>query len=461
MKVNSLAFRWMAAAAALTIVVLPLAGLVISGIFRNYVEERFDGYIKVQLTSLVARSLGEAGKAPRPPAAIGEQLFEITHSGWYWQITPLDTPGSGRLVSASLASEHFQLPSEKVVSPDVDGILWADVADPWAEGSRLRVAERTYIVGPPDAEKRYSYAVAVPLKVAETDVANFTRQIIITFSVLGLGLLAATLLPVHFGLRPLQAIGRGLAAIRSGSASELEGDLPSEIEPLQRELNALIKSNRDIVERARTQVGNLAHALKTPLAVITNEAAEDKTSFSKKVAEQANVMRDQVNLYLDRARMAARAGIIGGDTEVLPVTQGLVRALERIYSDRGIEVAVSCPPELRFRGERQDLEEMLGNLMDNACKWAATQVVLTVAPAPGNQNNQLLFTVDDDGPGLKPEERQKALSRGQRLDESKPGSGLGLSIVGDLAGLYQGRLELDAAPSGGLRANLTLPQAVV
>ncbi len=459
MKVNSLAFRWMAAAAVLTIVVLPIAGLVINTIFRNYVEERFDVYIKVQLTSLVARSLGEAGKPPRPPAEIGEQLFEITHSGWYWQITPLDTPDATRLVSTSLASEHFQLPSERVVSPDVDGILWADVADPWAKGARLRVAERTHIVGPPDGEKRYSYAVAVPLQVAETDVANFTRQIIITFAILGFGLLAATLLPVHFGLRPLQAIRRGLAAIRSGAASELEGDLPSEIEPLQRELNALIKSNRDIVERARTQVGNLAHALKTPLAVITNEAAEDRTGFGNKVAQQATLMRDQVNLYLDRARIAARAGVIGGDTEVRPVVDGLVRALERIYQERNIKVAVVCAGGVRFRGERQDLEEMLGNLMDNACKWADQTVTVTAIATPAEQVGGLLITVDDDGPGLKPDERQKALRRGQRLDESKPGSGLGLSIVGDLAALYEGGLELDAAPSGGLRALLTLPLA--
>ena len=459
MKVNSLAFRWMAAAAVLTIVVLPLAGLVISTIFRNYVEERFDDYIKVQLTSLVARSLGEAGKPPRPPAEIGEQLFEITHSGWYWQITPLDTPDATRLVSTSLASERFQLPSERVVSPDADGILWADVADPWANGARLRVAERTHIVGPPKSEKRYSYAVAVPLKVAETDVANFTRQIIITFAILGFGLLAATLLPVHFGLRPLQAIGRGLAAIRSGAASELEGDLPSEIQPLQRELNALIKSNRDIVERARTQVGNLAHALKTPLAVITNEALENKSGFANKVAQQATLMRDQVNLYLDRARIAARAGVIGGDTQVRPVVDGLVRALERIYQERGIKVAVVCAGDVRFRGERQDLEEMLGNLMDNACKWASRTVTVSAIATASQHVGGLLITVDDDGPGLKPEERQKALRRGQRLDESKPGSGLGLSIVGDLAALYEGGLELDAAPSGGLRAILTLPLA--
>jgi signal transduction histidine kinase len=292
-------------------------------------------------------------------------------------------------------------------------------------------------------------------------------MLLIALSILGAGLLAATAFQVRFGLRPLARIERGLSEIRSGQAQRLEGELPTEITPLQNELNALIQSNQDVIDRARTQVGNLAHALKTPLSVITNEARDDKGPFAAKVAEQAETMRHQINHYLDRARVAASAGIIAGVTEVAPVAASLQRALSRIYgdnrNDRAIRVVVDCPSGARFRGEKQDLEEMLGNLMDNGCKWARSEVSLTVQRVQSgsgrSQSNRLRLIVDDDGPGLSAEQRAEVGKRGKRLDETKPGSGLGLSIVADLAGLYHGSFELQPAPSGGLRAVLELPAA--
>jgi signal transduction histidine kinase len=254
-----------------------------------------------------------------------------------------------------------------------------------------------------------------------------------------------------------------LAAIRSGDAARLEGALPAEIEPLQSELNALIQSNQDIVDRARTQVGNLAHALKTPLAVITNEAREDSGSLGQKVVEQAGLMRDQINLYLERARMAARVGVVGRATEVAPVVEPIVRALERINRDRNIGIDFDCAPGAKFQGEKQDLEEMAGNLLDNACKWARSRVRITIGlagPVEGRQGGRrLVVTVADDGPGLPADQRVKLGKRGLRLDETKPGSGLGLSIVTDLAGLYRGRLELGESELGGLEARLDLPAA--
>jgi signal transduction histidine kinase len=268
-----------------------------------------------------------------------------------------------------------------------------------------------------------------------------------------------TLLQVRFGLQPLRRIEQALSAVRAGEASTLEGELPAEIEPLQHELNQLINSNQDIVERARTQVGNLAHALKTPLAVIINEAREDKSPFAAKVADQANLMRNQINHYLDRARMAARVGI-GRSTEVRPVAEALGRALERINSDRGISIGIECASGVRFQGEKQDLEEMLGNLMDNACKWARARVVVTAtAPARDAKGDarRIVITVEDDGPGLNTEERARIGKRGMRLDETKPGSGLGLSIVNDLAQSYRGRFSLDPSGLGGLLARLELP----
>jgi signal transduction histidine kinase len=261
---------------------------------------------------------------------------------------------------------------------------------------------------------------------------------------------------------PLRRIEGGLAAIRSDAASRLEGELPAEIEPLQTELNALIRSNQEIVDRARTHVGNLAHALKTPIAVITNEARGDKTGLGAKVVEQAQIMSESVKHYLDRARMAARVNVIGRVTPVAPVIVPLVRTLERIHHERGVRIAVACPPDARFQGERQDLEEMLGNLLDNACKWARGAVALSVevSPATGRmQSRRLTIDVTDDGPGLTQEQRARIGKRGLRLDETKPGSGLGLSIVMDLAQSYRGSCELAQSPKGGLAVHLDLPAA--
>jgi signal transduction histidine kinase len=228
------------------------------------------------------------------------------------------------------------------------------------------------------------------------------------------------------------------------------------------ELNLLIQSNVEIVERARTQVGNLAHALKTPLSVLTNEAAAQDGPLAAKVREQAELMRGQVSLYLDRARRAARAQGIGAVTEVKPVLEALARTLERINRDKALAIHVDCPADLRFRGERQDLEEMVGNLLDNACKWGRERVSLSAAPAPGPGaagRTFLVISVEDDGPGLPENQRAEALKRGQRLDESKPGSGLGLSIVTETAAMYNGNVHLEDGPLGGLRAVLTLPAA--
>jgi signal transduction histidine kinase len=241
----------------------------------------------------------------------------------------------------------------------------------------------------------------------------------------------------------------------------LEGDLPLEIEPLQLELNALIESNQNIIDRARTQVGNLAHALKTPLAVIANEADDHKGPFADKVAEQTRIMSDQVSHYLERARMAARVGVVGRKTAVLPVVEPLVRVLTRIHEERDIDFKLDCPDAVYFQGEKQDLEEALGNLMDNAGKWAKSSVQIFVShlPLDTRGRKQLRIRIEDDGPGLTKEQRAEALKRGRRLDETVPGSGLGLSIVAELALSYHGELELGQAKCGGLRADLILPAA--
>jgi signal transduction histidine kinase len=449
-----------AAAAVWTLLVLPIAGFAIYSLYRQDVSESFDDRIRTLLTVMLADSVERAGFEPGLPGDLGEPLFQVPKSGWYWQIQPIgDVPGR-RLASPSLAASPLPSPYESRVEPDDEGTRWITSRGP--DNEPVRIAEMIYALGDEKTGPRYSFAVAGPLEWLAERIAVFRTRLAIALALAGAALLAVTFLQVRFGLAPLRAIERGLAAIRSGEAAKLEGELPVEIEPLQHELNALIKSNQDIIDRARTQVGNLAHALKTPLTVITNEASEDRTPFAQKVAEQARLMRDQVGYYLDRARMAARAGTIGRVTEVRPVAEALKRTLERIYQDKGIRLHLDCPVGMRFQGERQDLEEMLGNVLDNACKWGRGKVYLTVATRPATARGgrvRLAVSIEDDGPGLTEQQRGRIGKRGQRLDETKPGTGLGLSIVSDLAHSYGGSLEFEASRHGGLCVRLDLPAA--
>ena len=272
-----------------------------------------------------------------------------------------------------------------------------------------------------------------------------------------LGLIIAILLQVRVGLQPLRKVREALARIRSGAARRLEGDFPAEIAPLAGELNSLIEHSAEVVGRARTHVSNLAHYLKTPLSVLTSEAdaarGDDARPLAEAVKKQVDVMRRQVDHYLARARAAGALDVLGNRTKVKPVLDDLARVLERIHEHRGVEITVDCPAALCFRGERQDLEEMAGNLMDNACKWARASVRVSVAKA----GRGFTVAIEDDGPGLAAQDRARVMERGERLDESVPGSGLGLSIVRDIAKLYGGSLDLAESREGGLKAVLTLP----
>jgi signal transduction histidine kinase len=458
MRFNSLAFRLFITALCWTMVVLPIAGLLVYSTYSTEVFREFDNKIRTLLSVVQADIADHTGTELGTPGDVGEPLFQRQHSGWYWQVTPLDEPNGPRRVSNSLATAELPSPFLKMIAPDALDVRWMEGAGPL--GQRLRIAEAIERLGDEVSGRRYSVIVAGPIEWPEERVSEFSTKLALALALAGLGLVAMTLFQVRFGLMPLREVERGLARVRAGEAQKLEGHLPIEIEPLQQEINALIQSNQEIVDRARTQVGNLAHALKTPLAVITNEASDDRGPFGVKVAEQARVMRDQVNLYLDRARMAAQVGTIGKVTELLPVIEPLQRALERIYRDKGVAITVDCPEHAKFQGEKQDLEEMLGNLLDNASKWSKGRVFLSVT-APGPEvrtgRRRLAVRVEDDGPGLSAEQRAQIGKRGLRLDESKPGTGLGLSIVGDLAYSYRGGMVLDASPHGGLAITLDLP----
>lgn len=457
MKLSSLAFRLFATSAAWVLLVLPIAGIIIYRLYRDDLQASFDARLEKLVNSIAVDSMG-AGGEPIAPKNRYEPLFEDPRSGWYWQIKPLTNATAPTLRSISLGDTPIELPIQKNVKPEGDGARWMNSIGPAGEG--IRMVEVIDNPGAPGTAPPYSVIVAGPIDWLETRLSNFLTRLATALVLTGVGLVAVTIFQVRFGLLPLRRIEQSLSDIRSGRAERLEGELPAEIEPLQVELNALLASNQEIIDRARTQVGNLAHALKTPLAVITNEAREDKSSLGRKIAEQAEIMRDQVNHYLDRARVAAVIGVIGRATPVHDVLEPLGRALERIHRDRNVTITIICPQDIRFAGERQDLEEILGNLCDNACKWAKGRVTVEVSASSSRRPpGRLSIHIEDDGPGLSEEQRARIGKRGVRLDETKPGTGLGLSIVTDLVQSYRGSLQLAQSSMGGLRVDLVLPAA--
>ncbi|MBF9232076.1 sensor histidine kinase [Microvirga sp. BT350] len=448
---RSIAVRLAVSALFWSFVILLIAGLILSTLYRDNTERAFDQRLLVYANTL-ASNLVAPGDPDRDLGPIGDPRFELPLSGWYWQVArPNAKPWEIRS-SKSLFGGQF--PS---LTPSIDD-KFGQIRRGYGKAPDergLRVIERDIDLG---EDGRFVIRVGGPSDEIDTNVREFLVALTVTFTLLGMALGFTTLLQIRFGLQPLVKLRSALGAIRRGEAERIVGDYPRDIKPLASELNQLLETNREILERARTQVGNLAHALKTPLSIIVNEAEGAPEEVAAKVREQAAVMRDQVNYYLDRARAAALAGTLGTLTDVEPVIAGLARTFAKIYRDKDLEVDIVVPSGLRFRGERQDLEEIAGNLIDNAAKWASGRVVVTAEIIRDEEErSHLRLLIDDDGPGLPEAARADMLKRGRRLDETKPGSGLGLSIVTDLAALYRGSLKLEASPVGGLRAVLELP----
>ncbi len=460
MRGNSLALRLVISSAAWTLMILSITAAILISLCRDFIEDSFDDRLNHLLEVLIAKTAPQATLDIRRPVDLGEPQFLRPLSGAYWQIRPADQRNDVSYKSESLADETYKTPADLGIKPGEKHIRQAYAEGP--DGQILRVLERDIDFGQENESRIFSLSVAFDTAALDSEIRYLTDTIVLTLALLGGGLLLATFFQVRFGLSPLKEIGNSLAAIRSGEETLLEGNPPDEILPLQEELNALIKANWSVVERARTHVGNLAHALKTPLSVIINEAASQDTEFAHKVAQQARLMRQQISHHLDRARIAAQIRPISGVTDVESGLAALSRALTKIYEDRAINLEIDCPGGVKFFGEKQDFDEMAGNLLDNACKWARSRVTVKVeAPqaAGGAAARTFRLIIEDDGPGLPEELRREAVKRGRRLDEKVPGSGLGLSIVAELSHLYRGTLKLEEATSGGLRACLTLPAA--
>jgi signal transduction histidine kinase len=298
-------------------------------------------------------------------------------------------------------------------------------------------------------------AVAGPAREVADAVARFDRLLVLSLGGLAVALAAAVLLQVTYGLRPLQRLARDLDDVRAGRSARLATDQPAEIGPLAVAMNDVLDHDARLVERARTHAGNLAHGLKTPLSVLALESSHGAVPDASRVAEQVATMSRLVEHHLARAAAAGTRRVLGARCPLAPVVDELRATLLRLHGARDVALDVALAPAATFAGERADLEEMLGNLLDNACKWAASRVTLRAEQTGG----LLRIAVEDDGPGVAADDAAIALRRGGRLDEATPGSGLGLAIVGELAELYDGSLALAPGTRGGLSAVLTLPAA--
>lgn len=431
---------------------LVVAGFVLTDLFRAHVEAQIVRGLHDHLRQM-AGSLRLARNGEIGPYALERPLtdpaFRKPYGGLYWQVS--DRESHALIRSRSLWDTVLDLPPDPVLDGQVDR---HDVVGP--DGRNLIALELT--VRLPRDIQLVRLVVGRDDRALTEPVRDFAVTLAVSLTVLASALITAAYAQVHLGLRPLARIHRALARLRTGGEGQrLDRDFPAEILPLVDDLNALMDHNDQVLERAWTQAGNLAHGIKTPLTVIANEC--DRLEKAGQ-GESAEILRQQlataghyVDLELARARSAASGAAARAQTPVRVSAEAIKRTLERLFTDRGIAITVDAAPDLLFPGERRDLDEVLGNLMENACKWAKSKVEV----AAQTEEGALVITVDDDGPGLAPEERDAVFQRGHRLDEMAPGTGLGLSIVRDIASLNGGSVHLDSSTLGGTRAVLTFP----
>jgi signal transduction histidine kinase len=452
---GSIARRMLVAAAIWSALVLLIAGWSLQAFYRTETDQQLDLSLDDTLRTLAGAVNSEQGQIEVDDAKLPrDERFSLPLLGRYWAF--IDLSAENEVVRTRKSPSFFD--EDAGVAADVraealkrkGAVLHLDAPGPDSKQMRVGLQAVTF----PDRPEPLLLYAAIDRTSADASVGSFTLRLGIALGVLAVGLIGGVLVLIRYGLRPLHEIEDKLGDVRAGRRDKLDGEYPSELSPLVREINTLITHNRNVVDRARTHVGNLAHALKTPLAVLKNEA-KGSDRLSGLVRRQTEAMTSNVNSYLKRAQAAAQAEVLGVRTEVKEPVEGIARMLERLHRDKGVAIDVDVDPKAVFRGERGDFDELVGNLLENAAKWCKSRVNVTVT----RNDDGMEVKVDDDGPGLPVEHRAKALERGKRLDESEPGTGLGLSIVSELADIYGGRLHLEDSPIGGLRARLVLPAA--
>ena len=449
-KPKSLSGRLLLITSVWTVGALILTGLIISNIYRVNAERSFDDLLLAHAYNVMAAiDATDQGVLSGQPN-LGDPLFLAPQSGWYWTVSKASSANIPILHSASI-------PGDEIVVPETNEIPFGPEFRRFYNFDGGRRVEAQLFLG--EGETLFQVIVAGNLQDLSADISYFQRLLFSFFALFAVGSLLATYFVIRVGLRPLAAAKAELNDVREGNSEKVSGNYPSEIDPLIEEINALIGVNRTVIDRARTQVGNLAHALKTPLAVIQNEIGSKPAGKNKVIAEQTQSMRSHVQSYLDRARIASNTATVRSRTDVKDITDRLVRVFSKLSPDIGINDDI--PKNAIFFGEEQDLEEVLGNLIENAVRFARDQIRISCS-ASGTIGGRsgITIVVEDNGPGVSEDEMELITRRGVRLDETNPGSGLGLNIVSEIAGEYGGQLEISDSTLGGLSAKLTLPGSV-
>lgn len=444
MRAKSLSRRIIALSGAWVIMALIITALLLVGSYRDHVTRHYDEHVSMHLEELLGASnmlpdgTFDLAYAPSDPR------YQDLHSGWYWEVKQ---SGKSLKRSPSLGEDSLDIgntePTKSVVVRELLG--------PKKQKLRVQILE----VELDPRHEPLLFLASAPLAGFTDDVLNYSTHVIGSFLLLGIGLLIAVMLQVRTALKPLKAISTGIGEIREGKATKLSSSYLEDVQPLVDELNNLLDHNAILLKRARNRLADLAHSVKNPLAVINNEARNMEAGQKELILQQISDISKNVDHYLSRARTFGTEKVLGSRSAVKSTGEDLVYAMRRIYQERDLDYDFSGLNECWFRGESQDLEEMMGNLMDNACKWARKQVSISAE----TEDNRLLLIVEDDGPGIPEEEIKNVIRRGHKLDESKPGHGQGLGIVKDIVELYGGTLTLGKSPMGGLQAKLDLPAA--
>jgi signal transduction histidine kinase len=444
---GSIAARLFWLSAGWLIVALVATAFLLTELYSHALDNSLSTTLDFHLETLVSHIL-DSGDPASEDIFIPDPRFARSASGWYWTITDQ----AGQVVNLSPSLTGSVLPP--ITGPfDEQKYRTAAMTDEF--GTRMRMVERQVTV------KGQIFHIVVTGSLDEIFrlVDAFRGQTFTVLGAVGVMLMIMSFIVARIALRPIGRLSEAIEKVREGEASVVSGTFPREVAPLADEVNELLRSNAQIIERARNQVGNLAHGLKTPLAVLRNEAAGSKSRLGEVVLSESDKMTALVSGYLDKARIAARTAIVGRKADPTIVMLRLARVMEKLNPGR--EVSFKRPDASLpwFRGEEGDLEEMAGNLLDNACKWSKSQVAISMMAERNDTATMLLIKIEDDGPGLTGQESEKVLQRGVRLDEKTPGTGLGLDIVKELVDVYGGTLQLKRSTLGGLLAELRLPSA--
>jgi len=439
---KSLTFRIILLSSFWILMALMLTALLLLFYYRDHISKHYDAHVFMHLEEMVAASHLTANGELQLSYYPSDPRFDILYSGWYWEIRH-----HGKVLghSHSLGGESLDLEGLRVQ----EGTRIHEITGPKQEHLRIQTVE---IPAGPAGERLMLVATAPMLRITD-DVIDIAEHMLMSFIVLAAVLILAVVLQVRVALKPLRAVSSGIADIRDGRAEKIEGDFPGELKPLVDELNNLLEHSAVLLKRARNQVGDLAHSIKNPLTVINNEAGRMEQGQKELLLKQTRDIAASVEHYLRRARAFGTENVLGTRSQIKPAVEDLAFVMRRIYKDRNLEIDLSGLGNCSFRGDAQDLEEMLGNLLDNACKWANRRVIVHCRSC----ENRVRIAVEDDGPGIPELTAEVVLKRGGKLDDSVAGHGRGLGIVRDISELYGGTLTLSRSGYGGLCAELDIP----